>query len=154
MMESWGVCHYERSIHFNWGAKCKVIDLPWAWTFIAHEVRREDGSWVPYVGCWERDKKPDRRETFTFDYSYTLKSGEVQQRTATVYVNRWKHRRKWLKHLPLFTRVNQSIDFTFSAEVGERTGSWKGGCISSGETMLRGETAEQTFRRMERDRKF
>jgi len=42
----------------------------------------------------------------------------------------------------------------FSDEVGERTGSWKGGVIGTGSEMRPGESPEQCLRRMERERKF
>jgi hypothetical protein len=42
----------------------------------------------------------------------------------------------------------------FSAEVGERSGSWKGGCIGCGYDLLPDELPEECLRRMERDRKF
>jgi len=54
----------------------------------------------------------------------------------------------------LFALKKQSIDVSFSGEVGERSGSWKGGTIACGYTMLPDESAENTLRRMERDRKF
>ena len=153
-MESWGFSTCDRSIHLHWGSRYKIYDLPWAWTHISREVRRADGSFAPYVGTYERDKEPDGRELITFDYAYTLRSGEVQRRTAAVYVNRWTNSWRIFKRIPLFHFSSLSIDYTFSDEVGEGSGSWKGGCISSGENMLPGETVEQTFRRMERDRKF
>lgn len=153
-MESWGLTTCDRSIHFRWGSLYKIYDLPWAWTHISHEVRRADGTFVPYVGSYERDKEPDRRELFTFDYTYTLRSGEVQRRTAEVYVNRWTNSWRIFKRIPMLHFSRLSINYTFSDEVGERSGSWKGGCISSGEDMRLGETVEQTFRRMERERKF
>jgi len=42
----------------------------------------------------------------------------------------------------------------FDREIGERSGSWKGGCIGCGWDMKPGETAEQTLRRMESERTF
>ena len=85
-----------------------------------------------------------------FPYRYTLKSGEVQEVTASVAVEKMVWRRKWT---PFFVK-RTSIDVLFSGEVGEGAGSWKGGCIGCGYTMKRGETAEQTLRRMEAERKF
>src|SRR4051812_48210332 len=38
------------------------------WRHMRHEVRRADGSWVPFVGSWERDKEQDGREESTFSY--------------------------------------------------------------------------------------
>ena len=60
IMEAWGVGYFERSIYWQWGSKYRFTHLPWSYEHIKHEVRRPDGSWVPYVGCWE-DKPPDGR---------------------------------------------------------------------------------------------
>ena len=45
-------------------------------------------------------------------------------------------------------RKSDGKDFQ-DGEVGEQSGSWKGGVIGTGYTMKRGETAEMTLRRME-----
>jgi hypothetical protein len=50
--------------------------------------------------------------------------------------------------------VRTSIEVGFDDEVGERTGSWKGGTIGCGYDMLPDESAVQCLRRMERERKF
>jgi hypothetical protein len=159
IMESWGFTFHERSIHLNWGRHCKVINLPWDFRHVRCEVMRPDGTLTKPAHEYS-PPFTDGRWVGVFDYRYTLKDGTVQERTATVYAEEreWRWRMvpglRWLAALPYFKRVRRSIDYTFSDEVGERTGSWKGGCISSGEEMLPGETPEQTFRRMERERVF
>lgn len=169
MMERWGFTYFMRAIQCSWGCKCKCISMPWDLDHIKHEVRRPDGSWVPYVGSWEvaqpikntdgmvvigGGKEPDGREAFTFDYTYILKSGEVQHRIATIYVERREWRQKWLKWCPLFAKKRKSIDVSFNDEVGERTGSWKGGVMGTGYEMRKGETPEATLRRMECEHKM
>jgi hypothetical protein len=153
--QQWGFSQTDDAIHLHWNECGKVWFMPWFnKVFQRHEVRREDGSWVPYVGTYEHDKKPDGRELFTFPYTYTLKCGEVQNRTATVYVDRMAWRPKWFTWTRLFEKERQSISVEFDDEVGERSGSWKGGCVGCGWTMLPGESAEQTLRRMESERIF
>lgn len=151
------------SLHLHWGEHTKVWFLPFvSFVHMRHEVGCADYSrerapytfWRPFVGSWEHDKQPDGRETFTFPYRYVLKNGTVQDRTATVFVERRAWRPKWLTWTSLFERERQSIDVAFSDEVGERTGSWKGGTVGCGYEMLPGESAEQTLRRMEIERKF
>lgn len=154
IMESWGILLHDRSIHLKWGSKYKFIHLPWDRVHIKHEVRRPDGSWVPYVGTYERDKEPDGRWIATYPYRYTLKSGEVQERQATIYVDRMEWRQKWLKWCPYFATKRKSISVEFDGEVGERTGSWKGGTIGCGYEMRPGELPIDTLRRMEREREF
>jgi hypothetical protein len=153
--QRWGFSFCDDSLHLHWNEKTKVWFLPFkSFIHMRHEVRRSDGSWVPYVGSWERDKQPDGREEAAFPYHYTLNNGQVQERTATVFVGRMAWRPKWLAWTSLFERERQSIDVAFSDEVGERTGSWKGGTVGCGYDMLPNETPEQTLRRMERERRF
>lgn len=134
---------------------------PFEWKFQRHEVRRADGSWVlaseaRYVKATRTVEKPepDNRETFAFLYRYRLKSGDVQLRTATVFVERREWRPLVFQWTKVFAKVRTTIDVVFDDEVGERSGSWKGGCTGCGYEMLPGETAEDTLRRMERERIF
>lgn len=145
-------------------------------THMRHEVRCFDSMresppyhyWVPFVGSWEEGpsrivndkgatmggKKPDGREVMTYPYRYVLKNGTVQDRIATVHVERRAWRPKCLRWTSIFETRRESIDVAFSDEVGERTSSWKGGTIGCGYDLLPGETPEQSLRRMEATRKF
>lgn len=105
------------------------ITMPWGWRHREHKILTE----------------PE-----THPYKYTLRSGEVQERTATIQVETRLWTRPWLPR-KLFKRT---IDVKFNDEVGERTGSWKGGCIGCGYDMLPGESPLDTLRRMERERVF
>lgn len=91
--------------------------------------------------------------TEIYDYTYTLKSGEVQHRKAAVYADRMTWRARWYPLIPM-RLVRTCINVTFDAEVGEKTGSWKGGCVGCGYEMKHGETPLDTLRRMEKERKF
>jgi hypothetical protein len=154
VVESWGVYYDDgHSVVWCWGDYCKFFYMPWQFTHIGWQVRRPDGTWAKRVASYDRGE-PDGREVFVLPYRYTLRSGEVQERTATIHVERGEWRRKFLKWCPWFAMVRTSIDITFSDEVGEHTGSWKGGCIGTGYDMKPGETAEQCLRRMESERKF
>ena len=154
IMESWRVYYFERELWFCWGRHTKCVYMPWMLKHIKCEVMRPDGTWVPYVACYEHDKEPDGRWQESYPYSYTLRNGEVQNRIATVYVERREWRQKWIQWCPFFALKRKSIEVSFDDEVGERTGSWKGGTIGCGYEMLAGETAEQTLRRMEQERIF
>ena len=152
--QQWGVHFTREYISFNWKYRYKGFDWPWQWRHVAHTVRRADGSYVPYVGSWERDKEPDGRESFTYPYSYILKNGEVQHVNATVHVERWSRKRHCFWFTNRYDRFRQDISVDFSDEVGERSGSWKGGTIGCSYEMLECETPERTLRRMEQERKF
>lgn len=152
--QQWGFGCFETYICFHRKYAYRSFDWPWSWRHVAHEVRRPNGSWVPYVGSWEHDKNPDGRELFAYPYSYILKSGEVQHVTVTVHVERYSRRRHCFWFTNRFDRFRQSIDVEFSGEIGEQSGSWKGGTIGCGYEMRDRETPERTLRRMEQERKF
>jgi len=107
----------------------KTFYMPWAWTFREHKVLTE----------------PE-----THPYTYILKSGEVQTRTATITEETRLWDRWWIPNRQFI----RSIDVTFNDEVGERSGSWKGGCMGCSYPMQPGETPIDALRRMERERKF
>lgn len=153
--QQYGFSLCDDAVHFHWNEHIKIWNLPWfSSVFQRHEVRRADGSWVPFIGSWEQEKGTDGREEFTFTYQYKLKREEVQERTATVFVDRRAWRPTGFTWTGLFEKSRQTIDVAFSDEVGERSGSWKGGCVGCSWEMLPGETPEQTLRRMERERIF
>lgn len=119
----WGKSHGKRNDPFT------IIKMPWEWRHRENKVLTEPES---------------------YHYIYTLRSGLVQVRTATIQEETRLYVRPWLP----FKRLSRSIDITFSDEVGERSGSWKGGCIGCTYEMLEGETPLTALRRMEIERKF
>jgi hypothetical protein len=153
MMESWGVSYFEKSIYLRWGSKYKFIHMPWSYDHIRCDVQKPDGTWTKKLYSWDGEGE-DGRWTGEYDYRYTLKNGEVQERKATIFVERREWRQWWLKWTPLFAMKRTSIDVHFNGEVGERSGSWKGGCIGCGWDLKPNETPEQALRRMEKERVF
>lgn len=146
--DEWGVHADREHIWLRWGKRSKSLDWPWTPTTLAYEKLMPDGSWR---NVFKDDEKPNEA---AYPYTYVLESGEVQRRTATVSKRR---------HVLTFTGtkvfkwprwVMESIDVSFDAEVGERSGSWKGGCLGCAYTMRRGEYMLDTLRRMETERKF
>ncbi len=126
---------------------------PFEWKFMRHEVRQADGKWA-LVSTWRAGEAEPDRETFVMPYRYVLKNGTVQDRTATVFAERRAWRPRCLRWTSLFEIVRTCIDVRFDDEVGERSGSWKGGTIGCGYELRAGETTQECLRRMERDRKF
>ena len=136
-MNDWGQCD---SRWITW-------DLPFfSMVFDWHKVQLADGSWAEY--SWKSDVEPYKE---THPYTYTLRSGEIQEREATCFVEERQWHRKWLPFLKMNSRC---ISVEFSDEVGERTGSWKGGCIGCGYEMLEDESILDCLSRMEKERKF
>lgn len=162
IMESWGFSTLDGAVHFNWSNATKIVRFPWAdWVHLSHTVMRPDGSFVPFVGSWEErqpyrpdGKEPDGRHLETHPYHYLLQNGDVQHVEATISVERREWRLRWLRWTSLFAKVRHSIDVNFSDEVGERSGSWKGGTVGCGYELRPNETPRECLRRMMRDRKF
>lgn len=133
---TYGFSFFMDGLHLHWG-KCKgkrtdpmkVIQMPWGWRHRKHEILGQPES---------------------HPYTYLLRSGEVQERIATIK----PEKRLWLRPWLPFRRESRYIDIEFNGEVGERSGSWKGGCIGCSFDMLAGESPLDALRRMELSRKF
>lgn len=146
-----GFYYYGNSIWYSFGKGVKSIDMPWNWTFVRHEVMYPDGLRKPEGHSWD---VTDGRIVETYPYRYVLNSGEVQDREATVYVEEREWRWKWFKWLPFPRKIKRVIAVKFNDEVGERTGSWKGGCTGCGYEIKKGETIKDALMRMEKERRF
>ena len=155
----YGVYYFESCLWFPHGRKLKCIHLPWELDWIRTSVLRKDG-------VWETEDRKHRNKNFwkdewldvlwseTYPYTYTLKNGTIQERTATIKIEEREWRWRGLRWTKLTSKVRRCIEVSFSDEVGEKTGSWKGGCTGCGYDMLPNEVPLDTLRRMERDRKF
>lgn len=156
----------------HWGLRSWSWDWPWSLQWHRTSLLLNDGAWAHDTAAdqkkWRKSNPPgcgryrpsfrdlfkDQVRSETHPYTYHLKSGEVQNVTATITVEEMEWRRKWMPFSRLFALVRKSIDIHFSSEVGERSGSWKGGCIGCSYEMRSGETPLETLSRMERERKF
>lgn len=141
-----------------WGKKYKVISFPWNPKWYRTSILLKDGS-------WEHEYKGDRKEFYNkewkekqwseqYEYTYVLRSGEVQKVPTTIYVEEREWRRQGWMWCSLFNSVNKKIDVDFTEEVGEGRGSWKGGVLGCGYSIKKGETPLECLKRMERERKF
>lgn len=149
------------------GKNTKFINFPWnlKWYRTSYLKQTEGVSLDLGIGEWVHEYQGKNMDFWsdywkgilwekTYPYTYILNSGEVQERQATIKVEEREWRRRWLMWTPLFNKVQRCIDVKFNDEVGERTGSWKGGTVGCGYEMLPNETPLQTLRRMEQERKF
>lgn len=132
----YGFTFFDDGLHLSWGkSKGKrddpftIIRMPWGWRHKEHKVL----------------SNPE-----THPYKYVLKSGEVQERIATIQIESRLWTRPWIP----YRLLSKYIEVHFSDEVGERSGSWKGGTIGCSYDMKPGETALQTLKRMEAERVF
>ena len=147
----WGVeASQEFGLQAYWGLRRKSWDWPWCWHTLAYETQLVDGSW--------RDMGWEDRQALAYaerwPYRYVLRSGKEQLRTATVTKRRHIITWRAFKRIGWPRWIKESIDIEFDDGVGERSGSWKGGCIGCSYDLRPGETMEQALRRMERERKF
>ena len=144
---------------FQFYNKSLNIEMPWTYKWKRTELLDWDMKTVCKEEAGERDwhKWYNEKEAWvkdnakTYDYTYVLKNGTVQNRKATCLIER----RTWtVRWAPWIKKVHTTLDVKFDDEVGERTGSWKGGTIGCSYDMLPNETPEQTLRRMEKEREF
>lgn len=175
----WGVAYHNQTLwiyrggrgNINGGNKWWTMGMPWIPTWYRTSALKKDGIWEHEL---YNDRSPDpadknilKRNSKNFyedkwkgilweesyPYTYKLESGEIQNRIATVRVEEMEWRLKWFMWLPI-GKIRKSISIDFNEEVGERSGSWKGGCTGCSYEIKHGELPEQTLRRMEKERHF
>lgn len=129
-----------------------TVRLPWAYEHVRHSYLRQDGS--VHHDAAEYEFEPPAETKVTHEYIYVRASGEVQHRHATINGEEREYRLYYVPWLPWPRQRFRSINVVFDDEVGERTGSWKGGTIGCGYDWRRGESQENALRRMERERKL
>jgi hypothetical protein len=119
---------------------------------------KKDGKWEHEIKGSRKDFYEDKWNSVCFiethPYLYTLKSGEQQLALATIKVREMEWRPIWFKWTNAFSHIRKSIDISFSEEVGEGTGSWKGGTVGCSWDILPNETPYYCLKRMEVERKF
>lgn len=162
----WGIAYHNQTFwvylggkgNGNGGNKWWTVQMPWTYTWVRTSKLKKDGDWVHdtkktpkrfYQEGWK-----DILWSETYPYKYVRESGEVQERMATVQVEEREWRMIFLQWTPLFAKVRKSIDVSFNEEVGERTGSWKGGCTGCGWDLLPNESPRYALNRMEMERVF
>jgi hypothetical protein len=163
VMDSWGFSwnwdsdNRGADIHLNWAHRCKILHLPWDYVHVRHDMLCEDGEWRKYIGSWQRKEGDPLPATEVYPYRYVCRDGAIQDDiTATIHVDemewRWKLARSL--RLPWPRKIRRTISVDFSKEVGERRGSWKGGCTGCSYEMRPDETPQECLFRMQRDRRF
>lgn len=144
--------------NMNGGNKWWTMYMPWSFQWVRTSALRKDGTWEHSKkgndkSFWE-DKWKDVLLIETHPYTYKLRSGEIQERLATIKVKEREWRWHWMKWSPFPRKISRDIDVSFNEEVGEGTGSWKGGVTGCGYPIKKGETPLECLRRMEAERKF
>lgn len=161
----YGFYWFESALWICKGHKTIALYAPWSWDWhrTSYLQKNEKGNY----GEWISERKGERRDlspwkdplqsklwSENYPYEYQLKSGVIQKLRATVTISEREWRRRLLMWCPWFNKVVRSLDVNFDGEVGEESGSWKGGCIGCSTTILPGEEPLTVLRRMEKTRKF
>lgn len=146
----------------TWAKKTKHIEMPWTFKWFSTAVLDHSFTTKYYEDVntnklgtfserYEARQVIEQAASQLYDYVYFTKSGEIQERIATV----WVVRMKWsLRCWPWYKKTRTSIDVQFDEGVGEGSNSYKGGCTGCGYDLLPNESVEQCLRRMEQDRNF
>lgn len=143
---------YDESIGQVQGKSWITWDLPFfSYEFDGHWIKDKDQQWVLMKNIDSYEFRKNQAYSEQHSFTYVLNNGTIQERTATCTIEKRKWHRKWF---PFLTKVSEVIDIEFSDEVGERTGTWKGGTIGCSYDMSPNDTIESCLRRMERERKF
>lgn len=130
----------------------KFIHAPWSWEHVRHDYLNPDGSL--HHRCGPQEYSSPEETKHKYPYLYLLHTGEVQERIATINgeEREWRWRAfTWLRWPRM---IHRTICVEFSDEVGERSGSWKGGTIGCSWGWRHGESMADSLRRMEAERKF
>lgn len=158
-----GFYWYESALWICIGKKIHVFYAPWKFDWYRTSYMLKDGRWDNYFKGNKDEIWKDEYKAMlwhkNYPYQYTLKSGEVQNRRANVRIEQREWRRRFMMWCPLFAFVRTSIWVEFDKEVGEGTGSWKGGTLGCGYDLK--EIGKGNFEepltclmRMEKERKF
>ena len=124
-------------------------NLPFfSWKFDGHWIITEKNQWVLVENDTYKFRKSNAL-TFTYPFTYTLKSGIIQERMATCTIEKRKWHRKWF---PFLTKTSEVIDIEFDDEVGERSGSWKGGVLVMSHELRDSETVWECLNRLKLER--
>lgn len=143
------------------------FEFPWNLTWYSTEIlvhepntngskvvwRETEKNRKPFLETYEHRRSVEESVSKDYPYAYILKNRTIQNRTATVFVSRMRWRARWWPLIPK-SKTSTTIDVKFDQEVGEETGSWKGGCTGCSYEMKYGESPERCLSRMEHEREF
>lgn len=151
-----GFSFTDSAIHWSWKHKTKVFNYPWNYELV-RRWEKVKNTWGDDM-YWIEVPQPMHYGTIATrkiaDYRYVLNNGTIQNVKAIYFLNKSEYRWRWFKFLPFPRKIYTNIQIDFSDEIGERTGSWKGGTVGCSYELLPNETPEQALKRMESERKF
>lgn len=141
------------------GNKCKAYRIPFF--YLEHYknwIKIVTGEFVEEEELIDNNRA--HYQTYTDNPLIAKKQAEYidSYDNEKVVATFWEERREWRRYglmwCKLFNLTRHYIEVEFNKEVGSMKGSWKGGCLACNYNMLPGESAYDTLKRMERERKF
>lgn len=139
-------------------SKCVYWDIPFlTWEFNKHFIWFKN-KWIEKPRESLLNSTNIEKEIFETNFTYRLNNGNVQSEIATIYLEKRTYCRKWF---PFLKKEYISLNISFSGEIGERSGTWKGGVVGCSYDLKnfdpKGDVAKQVFdalAKMEKERKF
>lgn len=158
----WGVAIHNNTFwiykggegNLNGGNKWWTWDIPFFTTsWVRTSILLKDNTWAHETpGNNQRFYDDEwKQKQMSWDYDFTDKTDNTVIPTK-IYVEEREWRPKWLTWTKKFAKVRRTIDIHFSAEVGRRKGSWKGGVIGCGYDLQPNEHPIDCIKRMEFER--
>lgn len=153
---SYGFYYFDDNLVLCLGEKKKYIEMPWALQWrstelldfdrktIFKETPKDRGKFDEFYRLKQNLVKP-------YPFQYILKNGEIQNRVAKICIERRIWSMNWFRWIK---KISTTISIEFNGEVGEETGSWKGGCTGCSYDLLDNETPEQSLRRLENEKNY
>lgn len=162
------------TINLYWGSWNKTLWMPWNYE-LHHSIieGRDDKRYIEFYGeARERNKRAARYNCkplpvkdmydiyrnldfyWQAPYEYTLKNGQKQRCIGMYYVEEREWRPRITKFLPIFKLSRRVLEINFTAEMGEKVGSWKGGVMGFSREILPGEDPQEAYQRIMKETKF
>lgn len=149
--------------------KIKYFDMPWKWQIIRHDLLLPNGE-VYESNRWDNKGKPTDRHynwyeiltgwddeqvkksildkcTRQIELDHYTKDGRRQQAIITLKGEEREWRWLWFTWIPLFNKVQRTVDCDSNVEIGKKAGSWKGGLMGWSCEWDINESMESAFRR-------
>jgi hypothetical protein len=161
----YGIYFHMNQLGLCYGKNTNLYDMPWSLDWVRTSALKIDGTWehetkLSRLGAtgtknfWDESKWQGILFQEKHPYRYITKNGDIQDVTATIRVEEREWRWKWFKWLKWIRKIRKDIEIDFSNEIGEKKGSYKGGCVGCSYEMLPNEKPLETLKRMERERIF
>lgn len=87
-------------------------------------------------------------------YEYTLNDGKVQRCIGMYHIEEREWRPRATYWLPIFKITRKDLEIKLTDEIGEKSGTWKGGCTGFGRAILPGEDPHTAYQRIMKESKF